>query len=160
VLSEESHPDFADLHSKFMDSEYVSTKTKLVLTPITLKHIGEPTYWGNQFYIKVDGGYQLVFLANQRERYHWNMMKPKIPEGQSDNHFWPTHPVIVKEVTISSIEDCRDRGYTHNDMYYTYHAVSASYVADKELFTPEIQLPNQHIGISNYVQRRKNQSVS
>jgi len=159
IVSEESHPEFADLYMKFMESEYVSGVAKIVLSPITTEDVakigGYSSHW---FYIKVDKGYQLVSLADKRYRHHYSPYRNRMPEGQTEDHFWPVVPVVVKEVTREILFD------DHRGSHYGYderHSVSRSYIEDKELFTPEIQLQsNKKLEVYNYVKRHKNQPVS
>lgn len=151
-----SHPDFADLHTKFTDSEYVSKAATIVLSPISVADVVQtPGHW---FYIKVDDGYQLVYLSDRRDTYYHRGRQTDIPAGQTEQDFWPAIPHIMAEVTKENVYHDND----YNNRYYfdPIHSVSQSYIKDKELFTAEIQLESEtKLEIYSYVKRRTNQEV-
>lgn len=166
VTNEECHTGYADLHTKLTESKYMAGGGKIVMSPISLADIiregRHHNYRSEWFFIKVDGGYQPATLATDRPsgRYHrWGDPKPVVPEGQTDTDFWPVDPHVIPEINESNVfNDYIDR--------YSYYgdprtAVSSSYIEDKELLTPEIQLQSgKKEEVYNYVKRRRNQEVS
>jgi hypothetical protein len=146
IESDESHPDFADLYTKFVSSEYVSEFASVVLTPVTIEQVTKQQ--GRFFYIKTDDGYQLVLFSSCRYRSWYN--RPPNTNGMTDDYFWPHKPTIVEEVNKDNL--CADR----SNLYYgdPNYAVSRGYIKNKELFTAEIELKsNKKIGVSCYVER-------
>lgn len=165
IVSEESHPDFANLYTNFVSSKYVCEPADLVLTPISIDDLGD-RYRSSWFYIKVDGGYQLVFLNDRRPRHYswcqdWRTRRHQeglaSDLGMTDDHFWPLRPDIIPEITRDNLH----HGYGHHYDYELDHAVSRSYLEGKELFTPQLELKSkERVGIYYYVQRCTDQAVS
>lgn len=161
VVSEDQHPEFANLYTKFISSKYVCEVGEVILSPIATTDLTTGHHRSSWFYIKVDGGYQLAYLTRYRPRTHWDypwrsrqVVEPDIG-GMTNDHFWPTNPVVLTEVTINNL--CNRYGSRYDDERY---AVSESYLADKELLTPEIQLKSKEtVEIYGYVKRRKNSRV-
>lgn len=147
VVSEESHPDFADLHSDFMQTRYVSKAGQVKLKPVTIEDVTNPKARQRWFYIKVDHGYQLVTLMDPTYYSGYGYGYRQFPTGQSKDHCWPVHPTVVKDVTIESLH--RNHGpYS----YDPYHSVTPSFLKDKELVTAVIQLgPRKTVEVENYV---------
>lgn len=171
VVSEDSHPDFADRYTEFVGSRYVSPVKGIVMSPITVDEAANRGYRGSFFYIKVESGYQLVQHYGQiphqyygNGNYYRRQEDPQFPEGMTKDHFWPRVPMIEVEVTLDAIKkrlDSHGRGYYSHNYDDDHYAVSASYLEGKELFTPEIQLEsNQTIEVNRYVERRQDQRVS
>lgn len=150
VVSEDSHDDFANLYTKFTSSEYMSEVADIVLSPITAAQAEAQK--GNFFFIKVEAGYQLVYVTDS-SNYYWGG-RSALGEGMTSELFWPRHPTIFREVNRDNVRDSRSRyyGYRHYD---DRHSVSASYIQNKELLTPEIKLKSRKkIEVENYVKRR------
>tara|TARA_R110000822_G_scaffold21989_7_gene69547 strand:- start:12 stop:1211 length:1200 start_codon:yes stop_codon:yes gene_type:complete len=166
VTNEECHADFANLHTNLVGSKYMSKAAKVVLSPITAEDAVIPrSDWADRdgFFIKVDKGYQLVTIEEKRPIHtyegRYRSAATPAPEGQADDYFWPTRPVIVAEVDEHTIRNMStgNRNHWGGDSRY---AVSKSYLEGKELFTPEIQLESKkQEGVYNYVKRRTNQEV-
>tara|TARA_R110000824_G_scaffold398058_1_gene601665 strand:- start:2023 stop:3222 length:1200 start_codon:yes stop_codon:yes gene_type:complete len=166
IVSEECYADFANLHTTLVSSKYMSKAAKVVLSPITAEDPVIPrSNWDDRdgFFIKVDKGYQLVTIEEKRPIHtyenRYRSAAISAPEGQADDHFWPTQPVIVAEVDEHTIRNMSTghRNHWGGDSRY---AVSKSYLEGKELFTPEIQLESKkQEGVYNYVKRRTNQEV-
>jgi hypothetical protein len=159
VVSQDSYPEFADLYTEFMATEYVSPTAKIVLSRITAHQAVEQK--GKWFYIKIDGGYQKVVLTElYNSRYH-SHDGPRHGD-MTDKHFWPINPITVSEVDEGNIFEVEDdnRYYSNYTFQYRYHSqysVSRSYIEDKQLFTPEVKLKSKKtLEVSDYVQRRKN----
>lgn len=168
IISEDSHPDFADRYTEFVGSRYVSPVDKIVMSPITIDEAAKyGGYHSNLFFIKVEDGYQLVRHSSHiphqyygNGNYYQRKEDPQFPEGMTAELFWPLHPVVVKEVTMDTVKDKRRYGHYHDRGDEKLYAVSRSYLEGKELFTPEIQLEsNQTVEVSSYVERREDQRV-
>lgn len=152
MISEECHPEFANLHTKFNESKFVSKVARVVMKPIAVADV--VAQQGRWFFIKVEKGYQLVCLGQSS---YYSYYGHGFPQGMSKDHFWPSAPVVLTELTADNL----DRGYGSHYQYDPRHSVSQSYIEDRELFTPEIQLQsNKTMEVYQYVERRKNQPVS
>ena len=156
IVSEESHDDFANLHTQFLKSKYVSKAARIVLSPITVEQVAGDNYRSGWFYIKVENGYQLVAFDAHGYRvtygygYGGRERLGKMPnrDGMTEDNFWPLHPDVVAEVNKDNI--CHDYVGYNSDNY-----VSRSFIEGKELFTAEIQLQSKKkLEVSNYVKRR------
>lgn len=157
IISEESHPDFADLYSKFEASKYVSEFDKIILEPVTAEKVCR-RHGGHWFFIKIDEGYQLVEHGSYNPNGSYRYGQEDLPDkhGMTREHFWPLDPIIVKTVDQGALA----KQYTqyYNECYGSRYSrrgnqhVSRSYIKDKKLFTPKIQLKsNEKLGLSNYV---------
>jgi len=163
IANEECHAEFANLHTEFTKSKYASKSGKLVLSPISLADVVADSNNQSWFFIKVDGGYQPARLATRRpidsHGYHrYGDRQLSAPEGQTDTEFWPVDPYLLSEVDGSNV-------FSKFTNRYRWHGdprgdVSSSYIEDKELLTPEIQLQSKKkVEVYNYVKRRKNQKI-
>lgn len=163
IADSECHVEFANLHTEFTKSKYASKSGKLVLSPISLADVVADSNNQSWFFIKVDGGYQPARLATRRPidsrgYYRHGQLKPSAPEGQTETEFWPVDPYLLSEVNGSNV-------FSKFTNCYRWHGdprgdVSSSYIEDKELLTPEIQLQSKKkVEVYNYVKRRTNQKV-
>lgn len=159
IVNEDSHPEYANFYSDFTNSIYVSKFSQIVLTSISSnKAIKDKEYSKSAIFIKQDNDYQLVHIS-------YNESSPYLPitmkkYNMTDKFFFPIHKRMYSKKQIININSL---SLIKTDDFYTYRmndesqVVSDDYLKDKELFVPEIELESKiRIGISGYVQRRKN----